>query len=113
MPLAVQAKLLRVLQYGEFTTVGGSTTIKTDVRIVAATNKDLRILIQQGVAVELEPELGGDHDLVANWSERLAHEFFVRERPVHLERCRRTSRRVRPPDLDDRDYRVPVAGPGP
>jgi DNA-binding NtrC family response regulator len=38
-----------VLQQGEYTTVGGRTPIKTDVRIVAATNKDLRILIQQGL----------------------------------------------------------------
>src|SRR5258708_2515787 len=39
----------RVLQQGEYTTVGGRTPIKTDVRIVAASNKDLRILIQQGL----------------------------------------------------------------
>jgi two-component system nitrogen regulation response regulator GlnG len=38
-----------VLQQGEYTTVGGRTPIKTDVRIVAATNKDLRVLIQQGL----------------------------------------------------------------
>src|SRR5690606_32680833 len=42
-------RLLRVLQQGEYTTVGGRTPIKTDVRIVAASNKDLRILIQQGL----------------------------------------------------------------
>jgi two-component system, NtrC family, nitrogen regulation response regulator GlnG len=41
--------LLRVLQQGEYTTVGGRTAIKTDVRIIAATNKDLRQLIQQGL----------------------------------------------------------------
>ena len=40
---------LRVLQQGEYTTVGGRTPIKSDVRIIAATNKDLRILIQQGL----------------------------------------------------------------
>jgi two-component system nitrogen regulation response regulator GlnG len=40
--------LLRMLQQGEYTTVGGRTPIKTDVRIVAATNKDLRYSIQQG-----------------------------------------------------------------
>jgi two-component system nitrogen regulation response regulator GlnG len=40
--------LLRVLQQGEYTTVGGRTPIKTNVRIVAATNKDLRYAIQQG-----------------------------------------------------------------
>jgi two-component system, NtrC family, nitrogen regulation response regulator GlnG len=48
MPMDAQTRLLRVLQQGEYTTVGGRTPIKTDVRIVAATNKDLRILIQQG-----------------------------------------------------------------
>ena len=48
MPMEAQTRLLRVLQQGEYTTVGGRTPIKTDVRIVAATNKDLRILIQQG-----------------------------------------------------------------
>ena len=41
MPLAIQGKLLRVLQDGTFSRVGGNQTIKTDVRIVAATNKHL------------------------------------------------------------------------
>lgn len=41
MPLAVQSKLLRVLQEGEFSRVGGSETLRTDVRIVCATNKQL------------------------------------------------------------------------
>lgn len=41
MPLALQSKLLRVLQHGEFSRVGGSQTIHVDVRIVAATNKQL------------------------------------------------------------------------
>ena len=49
MPMEAQTRLLRVLQQGEYTTVGGRTPIKTDVRIIAATNKDLRILIQQGM----------------------------------------------------------------
>ena len=49
MPMEAQTRLLRVLQQGEYTTVGGRTHIKTDVRIIAATNKDLRILIQQGL----------------------------------------------------------------
>jgi two-component system nitrogen regulation response regulator GlnG len=49
MPMEAQTRLLRVLQQGEYTTVGGRTPIKTDVRIVAASNKDLRILIQQGL----------------------------------------------------------------
>ncbi|MEI8143910.1 MAG: nitrogen regulation protein NR(I) [Alphaproteobacteria bacterium] len=49
MPMEAQTRLLRVLQQGEYTTVGGRTPIRTDVRIVAATNKDLRQLIQQGL----------------------------------------------------------------
>ncbi|MET3660107.1 nitrogen regulation protein NR(I) [Aquamicrobium ahrensii] len=49
MPMEAQTRLLRVLQQGEYTTVGGRTPIRTDVRIVAATNKDLRALIHQGL----------------------------------------------------------------
>ncbi|MCC6736692.1 MAG: nitrogen regulation protein NR(I) [Bauldia sp.] len=49
MPMEAQTRLLRVLQQGEYTTVGGRTPIKTDVRIIAATNKDLRALINQGL----------------------------------------------------------------
>lgn len=49
MPLEAQTRLLRVLQQGEYTSVGGRTPIKTDVRIIAATNRDLRQLIAQGL----------------------------------------------------------------
>ena len=49
MPLEAQTRLLRVLQQGEYTTVGGRTAIRTDVRIIAATNRDLRQLIHQGL----------------------------------------------------------------
>jgi two-component system nitrogen regulation response regulator GlnG len=49
MPLEAQTRLLRVLQQGEYTTVGGRAPIKTDVRIIAATNRDLRQLIGQGL----------------------------------------------------------------
>ncbi|CAM5221399.1 DNA-binding transcriptional regulator NtrC OS=Bosea thiooxidans OX=53254 GN=ntrC PE=4 SV=1 [Bosea thiooxidans] len=48
MPMEAQTRLLRVLQQGEYTTVGGRTPIKTNVRIIAATNKDLRIPIAHG-----------------------------------------------------------------
>ena len=44
----VQEKILRVIEYGEFERVGGSNTIETDVRIVAATNEDLPTLAQEG-----------------------------------------------------------------
>ncbi|HYP58250.1 MAG TPA: sigma 54-interacting transcriptional regulator, partial [Beijerinckia sp.] len=49
MPMEAQTRLLRVLQQSEYTTVGGRTPIKTNVRIIAATNKDLRNSIQQGL----------------------------------------------------------------
>ena len=49
MPMEAQTRLLRVLQQGEYTTVGGRTPIKSNVRIIAASNKDLRVLIQQGL----------------------------------------------------------------
>jgi two-component system nitrogen regulation response regulator GlnG len=49
MPLEAQTRLLRVLQQGEYTAVGGRHIVKTNVRIVAATNRDLRQLVQQGL----------------------------------------------------------------
>lgn len=48
MPLGLQSKLLRALQDKEFTPVGGSTPIKVDTRILAATNRDLPALIAEG-----------------------------------------------------------------
>jgi two-component system nitrogen regulation response regulator GlnG len=48
MPMEAQTRLLRVLQAGEFTTVGGSRSIRADVRIIAATHKDLPRLIADG-----------------------------------------------------------------
>jgi two-component system nitrogen regulation response regulator GlnG len=49
MPPEAQTRLLRVLQEGEFTTVGGRNPIKANVRIVAATHRDLRQAIRQGM----------------------------------------------------------------
>lgn len=48
MPLKMQAKLLRVLQEKEFERVGGNKVVKVDVRVIAATNKDLKKLIAEG-----------------------------------------------------------------
>lgn len=48
LPLELQAKLLRVLQDGEFERVGGSHTIRTDARVIAATNRDLEEEVRSG-----------------------------------------------------------------
>src|SRR5690606_40928718 len=48
MPLGTQARLLRVLETGEFIRVGSSKVLKTNVRVIAATNKDLLNLTTQG-----------------------------------------------------------------
>ena len=48
MPPEAQTRLLRVLQEGEFTTVGGRDPVRVDLRIIAATHRDLRLLIRDG-----------------------------------------------------------------
>ena len=48
MPMAVQAKVLRLLQEQSFERVGGNETVRTDVRVIAATHRDLKALAAQG-----------------------------------------------------------------
>jgi formate hydrogenlyase transcriptional activator len=48
LPLELQAKLLRVLQEGEFERLGGSATLKVNVRMIAATNRDLKRAVAEG-----------------------------------------------------------------
>ncbi|MDR1894463.1 MAG: sigma 54-interacting transcriptional regulator [Spirochaetales bacterium] len=48
VPLEVQEKILRVVEYGEYERVGGSTTLEADVRLIGATNADLPELCRQG-----------------------------------------------------------------
>jgi DNA-binding NtrC family response regulator len=48
VPAPIQVKLLRVLQEREFERLGGTRTLKVDVRLIAATNKDLRAALEQG-----------------------------------------------------------------
>jgi len=54
IPLRMQEKILRVIEYGEFERVGGSETLQVDVRIVGATNEDLPALAKRG---EFRPDL--------------------------------------------------------
>jgi two-component system response regulator AtoC len=49
MSLTTQAKILRVIQYGEFTRVGGKEVIRSDVRLLVATNRNLEAAIRKGV----------------------------------------------------------------
>ncbi|HEV2387771.1 MAG TPA: sigma-54 dependent transcriptional regulator [Candidatus Acidoferrales bacterium] len=48
VPQAIQVKLLRVLQEREFERLGGTKTLKVDVRLIAATNRDLRAALEEG-----------------------------------------------------------------
>src|SRR6201999_3498938 len=48
LPLELQSKLLRVIQEGELERVGGTKTIKVNVRIIAATNRNLKLEVEKG-----------------------------------------------------------------
>jgi two-component system nitrogen regulation response regulator GlnG len=89
MSLSTQTKILRVLQDGGFQRVGGSETIEVDVRVIAATNRDLKSMIRQGlfrsdlyyrlnvVSIELPPLRDRREDipqLVEYFLRRLARE---------------------------------------
>jgi len=106
MPMEAQTRLLRVLQEGEYTTVGGRTSIRTDVRIIAATHRDLRTQIQQGLFREdlfyrlnvvplrlppLRERLDDIGDLVRHFLRQAAKEGFGQRSvaPAAVERMKR------------------------
>jgi two-component system, NtrC family, response regulator AtoC len=95
MSLSLQAKLLRVLQEGELERLGGSQTIKVNVRVIAATNKDLEKEIDEGrfrkdlywrlkvISIHLPPlrkRIEDIHDLVKYFLFRFSEEYA---KPVH------------------------------
>jgi two-component system nitrogen regulation response regulator NtrX len=108
MSLAAQAKLLRVLQEGVVTRIGGSKAIQVDVRVLAATNKDLGEEIAEGrfredllyrlnvVEIDVPPldERRGDiPDLVAHFTSQIAAGTGATARGFDEEAVRRLQRR--------------------
>jgi two-component system response regulator HupR/HoxA len=104
MSPALQVKLLRVLQEGTFMPVGGTQTKKVDVRIIAATNKDLGALVRKGafredlyyrlhvVALRTPPlrERGEDIDrLIGHFLRRLCERHGGRQKILHPETAER------------------------
>jgi transcriptional regulator with GAF, ATPase, and Fis domain len=61
IPIELQSKLLRFIQEKEFERLGGERKIKSDARVIAATNKDLREMVTQGTFIEKEYIIGTLH----------------------------------------------------
>ncbi len=104
LPLELQAKLLRALQEGEFQPVGGTKTVKVDVRVVAATNRDLKQMAAEGrfredlyfrlnvFPIHIPPlrERGRDVELLAaEFVRRFARRMGVRPGPLTEDQLRR------------------------
>jgi two-component system nitrogen regulation response regulator NtrX len=111
MSLSAQAKLLRVLQEGVVTRIGGSKPIRVDVRVLAATNKDLEVEIGEGTFREdllyrlnvvpidvpaLRERTGDIPDLVIHFTEELAAGAGVPGRKFAEDAVRRLQARIWP-----------------
>ena len=101
MPLSTQARLLRVLESGEFIRMGENTPRKTNIRVVAATNKDMELAVKEGrfredlyyrlstieIVVPALRERGGDVKLLMKW-------FLSEYKDEHKDKDRSNSREV-------------------
>jgi two-component system response regulator AtoC len=112
MSPSTQAKILRVLQEQEFERVGGSETIQSDIRVIAATNKDLRTLIQKDSFRE---------DLYYRLCVITLHVPPLRDRPGDVELlidhflrvfCARYGKEIRGLDAQTRDLLLAHSWPG-
>jgi two-component system, NtrC family, nitrogen regulation response regulator NtrX len=114
MSLSAQAKLLRVLQEGVVTRIGGSKSIQVDVRVLAATNKDLEAEISDGrfredllyrlnvVPIEVPPLRDRVDDipaLVTHFAEQLAAQAGVPGRKFSADAIRRLQSRAWPGNI--------------
>jgi len=103
MSLAAQAKVLRVLQSGDYTRVGGEHTLHSDVRVLAATNRDLEQAVSQGAFREdlyfrlsvvplrtppLRERLQDVHELVQHFAITCARENNMRPKDIHPDAMR-------------------------
>ncbi len=131
MPLELQPKLLRVLQEGEFERLGGTRTIKVDVRVIAATNRDLARRVAAGdfrsdlfyrintFPIELPPlrDRGDDISLLAQHFVRLHSQRLERDVAAISARMMRELRRYDWPgnirELEGVIQRALIASNGP
>jgi PAS domain S-box-containing protein len=112
LPLPLQAKLLRVLQEGEFQTVGGSRTQKVDVRAVAATNRDLKAMVERGEFREdLYYRLNVFPIRIPPLRER-GEDILLLARRFMESFARRIGRKLSPPDQESRDRLLAYGWPG-
>ncbi len=112
VPLSTQVRLLRVLETAELQRVGGTDTIKVDVRVIAATNRDLRAEVRAGrFREDLYYRLNVFHIPVPPLRERLddipllVDHFIARQARAHQRPARRVS-----PEVLDRLMRYPWPG---